>query len=344
MESIYYVMTFLCHRQCPHCYEERFHPYYGDELQAVVRQSRSTFRRIIENFPERMTYLDLDGGEQRGRIILAGGEILLEPVREAVLYPAIELVEEKYRERGGADVIVQTTGDVLTPKILGELLDRRVRLISVSGLDAFHAGLEQEAARAALRQKLTLMFEARGMTPLPEAPNRTGLSEGVQAHFSFFGATPDAWIGKIWPRGRAQLNALSTASLSDNFCNAWSGGLNFLAYRHGGSEVSVDPEGNVYPCCLKTQLPLGNLTKEKLEAILDRLTGNPVYEAISMGHPERMGITSGWSVERFLEKSKTVLPGGRAYQNLCIGCDAFHREVLMARRKEPASGAEPAPK
>jgi hypothetical protein len=24
LESIYYVVSWLCHRQCPHCYEERF--------------------------------------------------------------------------------------------------------------------------------------------------------------------------------------------------------------------------------------------------------------------------------------------------------------------------------
>lgn len=42
MKSIYYVMTFLCHRQCPHCYEERFHAYYGDDLEGVVTESRST--------------------------------------------------------------------------------------------------------------------------------------------------------------------------------------------------------------------------------------------------------------------------------------------------------------
>jgi len=116
----------------------------------------------------------------------------------------------------------------------------------------------------------------------------------------------------------------------DNFCNAWSGGLNFLDYRHGGSEVSIDPQGNVYPCCIKTKVPAGNLLEQKLERILDGRVGNPVYEAISMGHPERMGIAHGWTVETFLEKSKTVLPSGRIYQNLCIGCDAFHAEVLMA--------------
>jgi hypothetical protein len=85
---------------------------------------------------------------------------------------------------------------------------------------------------------------------------------------------------------------------------------------------------------MKTQSPIGNLTREKLDDILDRCVGNPVYEAISMGHPERMGIAHGWSVEKFIEKSTTTLGSGRIYQNLCVGCDAFHREVL---------GAEPDP-
>ncbi len=338
MESIYYVMTFLCHRRCAHCYEDRFRPYYGEDLDKVVSQSRSNFQRIIENFPDRMTYLDIEDGlrEKRGRVILAGGEILLDPVREPVLYPALEQLYQKYRDSGGVNLIVQTTGDVLTEKILSELLARRVGEISVSGIDAFHAGLETESAREALQQKLTSMFLARGMEPLPTPPQHASYGEG-QRYFSFFGATPDSWIGKVWPRGRAQINELSTAGLADNFCNRWSGGLNFLQYRHSGSEVSIEPNGNVYPCCMKTQLAIGNLLEEKLEAILDRLIGNPVYEAISMGHPERMGVSHGWSVEKFLEKSKTTLPSGRVYRNLCIGCDAFHREVLMGQKTDLVS-------
>ena len=172
------------------------------------------------------------------------------------------------------------------------------------------------------------MFMAHEMRPLPTPPRRTEREEGKR-YFDLFGATPDSWIGKIWPRERAQINELSTATLAHNFCNAWSGGLNFLQYRFSGSEVSIEPNGNVYPCCMKTQLAIGNLLEEKLESILDRLVGNPVYEAISMGHPERMGIAHGWSVDKFIEKSKITLPSGRIYQDLCIGCDAFHREVLM---------------
>jgi hypothetical protein len=339
MESIYYVMTFLCHRQCPHCYEDRFHPYYGEELDRVVSESRFNFRRIIGNFPERLTYLDIEDRlrEKPGRVILAGGEVLLDPVRQSVLYPALEQLYEKYRDNGGVHIVVQTTGDVLNEGILDDLLDLHVHVVSVSGLDAFHAGLEEDSTREALKQKLIEMFRAHNMSPLPAAPNCTGYGDEHHRYFSFFGATPDSWIGKIWPRGRAQINELSTATLADNFCNAWSGGLNFLQYRYSGSEVSVEPNGNVYPCCMKTQLAIGNLLEEKLETILDRLVGNPVYEAISMGHPERMGIPYGWSVDKFVEKSKITLPSGRVYQNLCIGCDAFHREVLMGQRPQLVS-------
>jgi|GEM_PF-110306 len=338
MESIYYVVTFLCHRQCPHCYEDRFRPYQGGELGRVVAESRSNFRRIIDNFPERMTYLDLADNrrEKRGRVILAGGEVLLEPVRETVLYPALEQLRARYRDRGGAELIVQTTGDVLTGKILDELLALDVDVVSVSGIDSFHTGLEQESARRALERTLTAMFLERSMRPLPTPPEHQD-EDHEQRYFNFFGATPESWIGKIWPRGRAWTNELSTATLADNFCNAWSGGLNFLQRRYSGSEVSIEPNGNVYPCCMKTQLAIGNLLEDKLETILDRLVGNPVYEAISMGHPERMGIAHGWSVEEFFEKSTVTLPSGRLYQNLCIGCDAFHREVLMGGKSNLVS-------
>jgi sulfatase maturation enzyme AslB (radical SAM superfamily) len=306
MESIYYVMTWLCHRTCVHCYEDRFRPYYGNELKAVVAESVANMPRIVDHFPERMTFFDPE--EKPGMVILAGGEILLEAVREPVLYAGIERLQAKYKDRGGVRIIVQTTGDLLTPKIAGELKGLGVSKVSISGLDSFHAGLETLEAQQALQQKCARILD----------------EVGQDSHF--FGANPDQWIGKLWPRGRAWQNGLSTATLADNFCNQWSGGLNFLETRKKGGEVSVDPQGNVFPCCIKTKAPLGNLLEKPLEEILDSKRGDPVYEAISAGQPERMGLERGWSVEHFIEKS-TV--GG--YQNLCIGCDAFHDEVLENR-------------
>jgi hypothetical protein len=165
--------------------------------------------------------------------------------------------------------------------------------------------------------------------------------------YSFFGATPDAWIGKLWPRGRAWENGLSTATLADNFCNRWSGGLNFLRHRDSGSEVSIEPDGAVYPCCIKTKLPIGSLLEDNLIDILDSLAGVPAYEAINLGRPERMGLANGWSEREFIDASRTRTPQGDAYQNLCIGCDRFHAEVLgpvleAARARRRAAKGLPA--
>lgn len=328
-------MTWLCHRKCRHCYEDRFHPYYGEDLSRVVEESRINYPKVIANLPRRMTYRDLTrplpgGGfeERPGRIILAGGEILLDAVRETVLYPALDALHEKYGDNGGVKLLVQTTGDLVTRKIVAELRARRVWTISVSGLDPYHEGLETEGAREKLKDKLRGIFESEGLEFFDSVAEKAGRPDDAGAYYHFFGATPDSWIGPLWPRGRTFENEVSTATIANNYCNGWSGGLNFLDYRHGGSEVSIEPNGNVYPCCVKTKLPLGSLLEEGLESILDRHVGNPVYEAISMGHPERMGIEHGWSVEKFLEKSVTRTPSGKEYRNLCVGCDRFHDEVL----------------
>jgi hypothetical protein len=79
-----------------------------------------------------------------GRIILSGGEVLVPQTRESVLYPAIDCIVEKYRSKGGVNVVVQTTGDLITEKIVNEMLARRVWMISVSGMDDFHEGLTPE--------------------------------------------------------------------------------------------------------------------------------------------------------------------------------------------------------
>ena len=322
MESIYYVLSWLCHRTCPHCYEDRFRPYYGSDLRRVSDEARANFRRVIANFPERMMYRDTGGADRPGTVILAGGEVLLEAVREPVLYPALELLWERYA--GAVQLVVQTTGDLVTPRIVDELVARNVAVISVSGVDHFHAGLEEASAQAVLREKLTRIFEQAGL----RYGGTRGEPWGDRRRYHFFGATPDVWIGKLWPRGRAWLNDLSTADVTENFCNRWSGGLGFLDYGREGSEVSVDPDGRVYPCCLKTKLAIGSLLEESLESILRRHADNPVYQAISAGTPERMGLAHGWSEARFREESRTATPSGRHYENLCIGCDRFHEQVL----------------
>jgi len=334
MESIYYVLCYACHRKCVHCYEDKFRPYRRQALADVVAMAKRNAPRVIGNLPETMCYIDRDeplregAHEERiGRIILAGGEVLMDPVREEVLYPAIAALGAKYGRAGGVKLVVQTTGDLITQAIIEELLAREVWMISVAGMDDFHVGLEG-ARRKPLIERLTGWFEAAGMSA---SGSKTG--SGNWQHedgpvYSFFGATPESWIGKLWPRGRAWTNSLSKATIEDNFCGRWSGGLNFLNHRFSGSEVAIEPTGDVYPCCLKTRHPLGNLTEEQLIDIIDSVATHPAFQAINLGRPDRMGVSLGWSVEHFLARSEAKTPKGNAYRNLCIGCDAFHDEVL----------------
>lgn len=335
MESIYFVMAWACHRKCRHCYEERFRPYVRGALERVVAEAEANYPRIIANLPERMTYLDPDdplpdgsAREKVGRVILSGGEALLDATRERITYKVIEALRDKYRDNGGVRIAVQTTGDLVTPAIVRDLLERGVWMISVAGVDDFHVGIEGAAKQAEYKARLTGLFTAVGMRPSGyESPVRAWHQEDGPV-FNFFGATEGTWIGKLWPRGRAWQNGLSTATMADNFCARWSGGMNFLNHSYAGSEVSIEPDGSVYPCCVKTARPLGSLLDEKLTDILDSLVGDPAYEAINAGKPERMGLTLGWSVEKFLAASRTTTPKGAAYANLCIGCDNFHRDVL----------------
>lgn len=334
MESIYYVLCWHCHRRCKHCYEDRFRPYIREELETVVAEAENNYPLIIANLPERMTYLETNDSansdlpayiEKTGKIILSGGEVLTQPVRERILYPVLEALQKKYASKGGIKVVVQTTGDLLTAKIIDELLSRNVWSISVSGMDDFHVGMEG-GKKNILAEKVTQMLQAAGVKHADAERDERTLEQGPI--FSLFGASEDSWIGKLWPRGRAWKNGLSRATIDDNFCAAWSGGLNFLQHGYAGSEVSIDPGGNVYPCCLKTAHPLGNLTEEPLLEILDDLAGMPAIEAINAGKPERMGLTHGWDAEKFIAASTTKTPKGDDYSNLCIGCDQFHVEVL----------------
>ena len=335
MESIYYVMAWACHRKCRHCYEDRFRPYVRDALETVVAEAEANFPRIIDHFPERMTYLDLDAKpadgpapEKVGRIILSGGESLLDPVRERVTYPVVERLIARYRDQGGIKVVIQTTGDLLDDRIVADLLERGVWMISVASVDDFHVGLEGPQKQQAFVERLTALFERHGLRRSGLSSTTRNWHEEPGPVYSFFGATPESWIGKLWPRGRAWNNSLARSTLADNFCNRWSGGLNFLRHRYNGSEVSVEPNGDLFPCCVKTKRPIGNLVEEPLIGILDSLVGVPAYEAITAGHPERMGLAYGWDEARFVEASRTALPDGTPYQNLCIGCDRFHDEVL----------------
>lgn len=329
MESVYWVLSWTCHRKCMHCYDDRFRPYVRGQLEDVVSEGERAYARIVRHLPDDFSYSHPfpDGRTERraGRIILAGGEVLVDPVRERVLYPTLDAIQEKYR--GGVRVSVQTTGDLVTPEILAELKSRGVWMVAISGMDDFHVGLEGEK-RLPLQRELDAMFAQTGFSQVSLSTRRRDYTTEPGPFYLYFGADPNSWIGELWPRGRAWTNGLSDATLATNFCARQSGAKNFLNAGQLGSEVSIEPNGDVYPCCLKTREPLGNLTEERLEDILSSLRGHPAFEALNRGDPERMGETMGWDPARMRAEASTTTPKGEPYANLCIACDRFHDAVL----------------
>ena len=341
MQSIYWVLSWACHRKCPHCYDDRFRPYVRDALRAVVGEGQAAWPRIIANLPDRMRWVDTKDCAQPTTLILAGGELLIDGVREELFYPVLAGIRDRWGD-DGPRISVQTTGDIMTEEHVRQMIARGVSTIAIASIDDYHVGhagdgkfrlmdrVRTMMARLGVREvSLGIAGDERLNEPKPARPE-TGPS------FLFFGAQPDLWIGELWPRGRAWANGLVQADYETNFCARWSGAKSFLEYGHAGSEVAIEPDGSLYPCCLKTQAPLGNLTEERLTDVLDDLAAEPAILALNRGDPEAMGEAGGLSRVAFRESSVRVDPKGRTVANPCLGCDAYFREtlgdVLTARR------------
>lgn len=335
MQAVYWVLTWACHRRCRHCYDDRFRPYVREEFSRVVGEGQAAYERIVANLPDDLSWRDDAGARQPTTLVLAGGELLIDGVREELFFPALAALRRKY---AGAmpHIAIQTTGDVLTPQRLDACLERGVDNIAIASIDDYHVGMQGER-KFAFMEEIRELMASRGVREVSlggarderlTAPDTSKASAGGQQTFLFFGAQPELWIGELWPRGRAFDNGLSQADYDTNFCARWSGGKNFLKIGEAGSEVAIEPDGAVYPCCLKTRTPLGSLAEERLEDILESVAQLPAIQAINDGDPERMGETAGWDRATFKERSVARDGKGREIANLCLGCDAFFEERL----------------
>ena len=338
MESIYWVLTWACHRRCRHCYDDRFRPYARAELSRVVDEGRRAWRAILANLPDDFSYRAADDAgapRRRGRLVLAGGELLLDGVREELFHPVLDGIRERWGS-AAPHVSVQTTGDVLEPRFIESMLARGVGTIAIASIDDHHVGMEGDG-KFALMDRVRAMMAPYGVREIalgiardPRLERRAVREDaaGPGPFFLFFGAQPELWIGELWPRGRAWTHGLSRAGYETNFCARWSGGKRFLDQDAAGSEVAIEPDGSVYPCCLKTRVALGNLTEERLVDVLASLRGHPAFEAINDGDPERMGEAAGWSRADFRRAATQTDPTGRTMSNVCLGCDAFFAAKL----------------
>ncbi len=342
MQSIYWVLTWACHRKCAHCYDDRFRPYVRDALTNVVAEGQRTYKDVLANLPDDLTWYNPETKmREKTLMILAGGELLIDGVREELFYPALDAIQARYGDAAPL-LSIQTTGDVLTPEILDTCLAKGITSISIASIDDYHSGMKGDR-KFIFMEKIREMMASRGVQEVSlggEKDERLkGPKQDIKAApgaptFLFFGAQPDLWIGELWPRGRAFANGLSEASYETNFCERWSGAKNFLHIGEAGSEISIEPNGNIFPCCLKTKSPLGSLAEERLEDIMSSVASLPAIQALNAGDPESMGLDQGWD-RAFFRSQSTVKDGkGREVSNMCLGCDSFFDIKLSAQLRE----------
>jgi hypothetical protein len=285
MESIYWVPSRDCNQRCAHC--------YNDSEPGAPGLTFAGAARCVAHLPD-PDDVPVD------RIILSGGEVLVWP---GLLCHCLDLLHARYGD--GTALWLQTNADLLDRAMLHRLLEHHVTRIDVSALDRFHRELPPERYAA-----IKNLFRDAGLRRLEEKPVR---ADGAVYHF--WGCTPDAWIGPVWPRGRAIRTGVSRAAPEDRFCAGWSGAKGFLDYRAQGSEVNIQL-ADVYPCCPMTPAPAGSLLEEPLTAILDRCAADPVFQALNRGDAESMGETLGFDESTGRQRS-------RERGNPCLWCDDF---------------------
>ena len=285
IESIYWVFTHRCNLRCAHCYN--FSRPEGPTI------SRAEADAVLDHLPE-----------HANRYILSGGEPLVE--LDLLLY-LLRRGRARYPE---ARVSIQTNGDLLDDRTLELLLETGIHHIAIASADQYHPrpdgkfeALRERFERFAMPE-VTIGDPGAQSKPRPPGPS-----------FSVWGATPELWLGGIWPRGRAMKYGLAQLHPEQNFCAIWSGAIGFLESGKPAQEIAIQLT-SAYPCCPGTVEPLGDLAQESLASMLARHRGDPVWEALNSGDPEAMGTAAGFDREYAARRIREL-------GSVCLWCDEF---------------------
>jgi hypothetical protein len=238
------------------------------------------------------------------RLILSGGEPLAE---KHLLYEILKAIQEKYGDT--TRVMLQTNGDLLTDKILDQLLSLGVCRFDIASIDRYHTHKNNHLSN------LRSIFQKRNI-PCDNDDNTSYFLQEDIISWGYWGATEDLWLGGNWARGRALETNTWTQNPAHNFCAIHSGARNFLGgHDDVTQEISIQL-WKINPCCPGTKYPMGDARKEKISEILSKVSSHPVFMALNDGEPLKMGEHLGVSpidAEKQTEKLK----------NICLYCDQF---------------------
>lgn len=308
-DQIYWVFTQLCNDKCIHC--------YNNSGPQGTRISEEDCMAIVDNLPQ-----------QLNKLILSGGEPLAE---KKLLYKILERLQQKYKGQE-LHVSLQFNGDLLTPQILTQLIERGVDHFSIASIDRYH---KKQGER---KELLANMFEDQDVQLRAGQPTLSRKERQKMQHsyltYGFFGATEDMWLGGNWARGRAMEHDIWKKDGTHNFCAIHSGAIGFMGHEEADitQELSIQL-WRVNPCCPGTTTPMGDARKEKISDIVKRMSKHEIMKKLNQGNIYAIGESIGISEEYGRRRAKEL-------KNVCLWCDEFftkHFDMKKMKPKDPVS-------
>ncbi len=299
--QIYWAFTQLCNDQCIHCYNNS-----GPKGERI---SEADCMAIVDNLPEKLS-----------KLILSGGEPLAD---KNLLFAILDRLRKKYA--GNIEVAVQFNGDLLTTEILQSMIKLGVNHFSIASIDRYH---KKQGER---KEILSELFESQGIklkTGQPTIKNTEEKQTETQLTYSFFGANEEMWLGGNWARGRAMEHNIWKQDGEHNFCAIRSGAIGFIEPPQSNfiQELSIQL-WKVNPCCPGTVTPMGDARKEKIAAIVKRMSKHEIMEKLNKGNIYAIGESIGISEEYGRKRAKEL-------KNVCLWCDEFFtKHYDMASQK-----------
>lgn len=295
IESIYWVFTQLCNDECDHC--------YNDSGPKGERISEEDCLLIIDNLPERVD-----------RLILSGGEPLADRKK---LYIILDKLQQRFGDT--TQIMLQTNGDLLTPKILDTLIEKGVTRFDIASIDRYHKYAGNRI------MEIAELFESRGVNGDDKDPliDKAHYLNDKALSWGYWGASEDMWLGGNWARGRAMEKNIWLRDSTHNFCTILSGARNFLGgYDDIPQEISIQL-WKINPCCPGTLYPMGDARTEKVVDVLQKVSKLEVFQKLNDGEPYKMGEHLGITETDAKERGKIV-------ENICLYCDQFFAKNMQA--------------
>ena len=287
-QRIYWVPHTICFLGCAHC--------HNDSMLAGVRSSAQRAEAIIANLPAPASRFRLD------EVLIGGGEALM---RDQGMEHLVTAFRRRFpsgpqptvaarRAAGHVILAVQTMGLPLAdaagrpvPKNIDRWLALGVDYFHVASNDIFHEGQRPNYPWDAMRSNLL----------------RYGGEHGI--YFHIYGKP----VYRLVPSGRVldHLPALEDQGASllteEGYCaTAWESAASFLSGADRAyprcSEVVIDPEGWVHPCCWYDLAPgLFDLARTSFEEGMGALAAEPLCQALDRGDVPAVAARAGLSVE-----------------------------------------------